>query len=414
MTSRSCVHLSRRDRADLSGQNGSSVRWAMEMVTAVAEAFGAPSLVDIEHAHLVGAYHSGPANLRLLGALVKSGARVRVPATLSASSADLTETAPACYQGLEQERARDVVNLGVSLGCSPALTCAPYFLDLPLRFGQRLAWAESNASIFANTVIGARSLKTPQFLDLACALTGRAPLIGPLTDEGRAPQLHIDASNLSPRWFETSIGPELLGYISGKVAGTAIPFVAGVRAPLDRLALRSICAGVGVTGGTAMLHIQDSTPEAAQWAGAMGTTAVTQLDNASFNAALGAFEIAPGEPIGAVFLGAPHYGPADLARLHAHLDRNTAVPLFVSISRSGDFDASMLNRLTEAGVTFVRDACTYYGAPVDHLSGAAVTTSVKWAAYAANRNIPVHLTSLDGALDAARTGSAPVSVAVAA
>ncbi|MEQ8435392.1 MAG: aconitase X [Oceanicaulis sp.] len=402
------LHLESRDAADFAGAHGVGARWAMGMVVAVAEAFGAERLIDIDQAHLVGAYHSGPANLGLLDRLIDAGARVRVPA----SSADLTETAPACYAGGHAGGARAVVERGVALGCTPALTCAPYFLATAPRRGQVVAWAESNAAIFANSVIGARSLKTPQYLDLACALSGRAPLIGPLTDAGRAPRLYADISALSPDWFNASLGAELLGYIVGEAAGVLNPFISRPRRPLDGLALRSVCAGAGVTGGFALLHIEAMTPEADDWADAARSLPAVRLGDDDLHTLLSRFEVTEGDPVGAVFLGAPHFGPEDLSRLAALLDTPVKTPLFVSVSRGGAFNGSVLQRLAAAGVTLVRDTCTYYGPPAEGLSGAPVTNSVKWASYAANRGFRPHLTSLEGAVEAARTGFVPPAVRI--
>jgi len=404
------IQLSERDRADLKGDNGAGACWAMTMLFDVARAFGATQLIDIESAHLVGAYHSGPANLNLLDRLFETGARVRVPATLSASSADLTETAPACYRVGDLTAARAVVERGIALGCTPALTCAPYFLSAQPRFGQRLAWAESNAAIFANSVIGARTLKTPQYLDLACALAGRAPLTGPLTDEGRAPTVRIDISGLSPPWFETSLGAELLGYAVGALVGSEIAFVEGLSTRLDVLSLRSVCSGLGVTGSAPMVHIDEMTPEAHHWSGCAAKRPALALGNDAMNAALKTFECPRGDAVGAVFLGAPHFGLEDLKRLVAILDRPLIVPIYVSISRAAAIEVELLDGLSNAGVTLVRDTCTYYGPPAAQLDGVAVTSSIKWAVYATNRAIPVHLTSLNGALNAAQTGVVPPSL----
>ncbi|MEA5417224.1 aconitase X [Synechococcus sp. BA-132 BA5] len=404
------LRLESRDTADLAGAHGEGARWAMGLIVALAEAFGAERLVDIDQAHLVGAYHSGPANLDLLDRLNSAGARVRVPTTLSASSADLSQTAPSCYADGHAAAARAVVERALALGCTPALTCAPYFLATAPRRGQVVAWAESNAAIFANSVIGAKSLKTPQYLDLACALTGRAPLIGPLIDAGRAPQLYVDISALSPAWFATSLGPELLGHVVGEVAGVLNPFISRPPRPLDVLALRSVCAGAGVTSGFALLHIEGITPEADNWADTARSLPAERLVDHDLHSLLSRFEVTEGDPVGAVFLGAPHFGPEDLNRLAALLNTPMKVPLLVSVSRGGTFESAILNRLDAAGVTLVHDTCTYYGPPAENIAGVPVTNSVKWAAYATNRGFRPHLTSLVGAVEAARTGRVPAPI----
>ncbi|PWE17800.1 aconitase subunit 1 [Marinicauda salina] len=408
------VELSERDRRALAGDFGAAEAWAMDLVTAAADALEAETLTDIEGAHLVGAYHSGPANLGLLERLAAAGGRVRVPTTLSASSADLHADGPACYRGAERENARAVVEPLLRLGCRPVLTCAPYFLDARPRFGQRLAWAESNAVLFANSAIGARTLKTPQYLDLACALTGRAPLASVLTDAGRRPDAVVDAAGLSGRWFDDDVGYELVGFRLGTLCGARIPLLRGLPQRPDELALRSICAAAGVTGQMPLIHVEGATPEARAFASG---GEFRQLDDASLrldDAALkrAAAELRPGDPgaaVGAICLGAPHLGEADLRRLEAALpQRPLAAPIYASTPRDlyARLHAEGLVRELEArGVRFVRDACTYYGPLASATSGLVLSNSAKWAAYApGNIGVRSGLATLEECVAAAVTG----------
>ena len=142
-------------------------------------------MVDVEHCHLVGAYFSGAADLNFLQRLVDAGARVRVPTTLNASSACLATASLSPKQ--DRDAAAQVIRLYEAMGCDAQLTCAPYHLPYRPGLGDRIAWAESNAVVFANAVLGARSNRTVQYLDLCAALTGRIPEYGLYLDAMRAP-----------------------------------------------------------------------------------------------------------------------------------------------------------------------------------------------------------------------------------
>ncbi len=408
------LRLSDRDREDLEGVNGPAAQWAMTLLAKSAEALGATSLVDIASAHCVGSYHSGPANMALLERLVGEGARVRVPTSLNATSADVSETAHTCFHGQDAEDARRVIAALCAMGARPTLTCAPYFLDVRPKRGEHVAWAESNAVLFANAVIGARTLKTPQYLDLACALTGRAPLAGPMTDAGRRPQVVIDVSGVSARWFSDDVGFELLGLLIGRAVGARTPFLQGLAVRPDELGLRSLCAAVGAAGDGAMLHVDGVTPEADQARVevlARGLDAkCVRFTDADLHACAAPLRPAGDTPVAAVCVGAPHAGPADLARIAAALgdgEHRLAAAFYVSIPRdvAAADPGGVRARLEAAGVTFVRDACTYYGPLLARTQGVVATTSAKWAAYAP-ATLPCRpaLATLGECVDAARTG----------
>src|SRR5277367_5461117 len=151
------LDLSPRDDALLLGTHGEAAAFAMQLLVRFAEAVDAPRLLDIEAAHVDGCLYLGRASLDFVERLVALGARVAVPTTLNVGSIDLTN--PATFRGDEgtARAAERLMRAHVELGAEPTFTCAPYQTRFRPRFGAQIAWGESNAIIFANSVLGART-----------------------------------------------------------------------------------------------------------------------------------------------------------------------------------------------------------------------------------------------------------------
>lgn len=366
--------------------------WPEASIAAAARCFGTAERIAIRGAHLVGAYHAGPVNLALLQRLAAQGWQVAVPTTLNSSSADLTESpkrasffCPAYAR--EHAEASEIVELLTGLGCRPTLSCAPYFGRNRPAFGETFAWAESNAVLFANAVLGARVLRAPQYLDLACALAGEAPLAATLTDHGRMPTAVFDCAHLPRRWFEESAGFELLGLWLGQQIGAGIPLLTGIP-PATETQLRSLCAAVGVAADCAMLHVEGQTPEASMaelHAARTGLTASVRVVRSTDLLALRARLVAAeNSVVRTVAVGAPHASAEQVRSLLADLGNNRARPrVLLSLGREvADSLPAEIAVLRDAGVRVVRDSCTYYGSFVGQGGDPVLTPSVKWALYA--------------------------------
>ena len=342
---------------------------------------------------MVGAYYSGESDLKFLEWLGSTGTVTAVKTSLNSSSSDLCVTpdgnsSPARVK--DYQHARSVVSALLKLGATPTLTCAPYFDSIAPSFGDNLSWAESNAVIYANSIIGARSLKTPQYLDLACAITGKAPLTGPLTDEGRNPDIVIDAGEVPRSWFRDGIGYELLGFWCGQHAQNSIPYLLGVPSG-DETMLRSLCSGLGVTGNMAMTHIHELTPEWRSGYSHISTNSLLEdticIKPTDLTSLKSQFYAERSCPVGTVTLGAPHASKTQINSL-ANIVRAKAQPfqtrVVISLSREMyDQNGPDVKVLKDAGAELVRDTCTYYGTIVRPEDGIVVTGSTKWAFYGA-------------------------------
>lgn len=183
------LQLSDRDSAMLRGDFGDGVARAMRIVARTAQVMSAPRLIDITSAHIDGCLYHGQTSLDFVEYFVDTGAKVAVPTTLNVGSLDLIH--PELYHGDRTIRrdAQRLMDAHLQLGCESSFTCAPYQLKNRPAKGEQIAWAESNAIVFANSVLGARTSRYGDFLDLAAAITGRAPYAGLHVEANRAAQI---------------------------------------------------------------------------------------------------------------------------------------------------------------------------------------------------------------------------------
>ena len=189
--------LSAQDRAMLDGADGPARRIAMEVICSMAALQGATALVDVTQGHIDGCILANTANLRFAETMAEMGGRVCIPTTMNAISVDhgnwQTQGVPPSF-GLRAARLADAY---VKMGARPTFTCAPYLLETAPEAGENIGWSESNAVIFANTVLAARTVKHPDYLDLFIAMTGRAPLSGVYVPANRAARRRLLRNQLT-------------------------------------------------------------------------------------------------------------------------------------------------------------------------------------------------------------------------
>jgi predicted aconitase/predicted aconitase with swiveling domain len=403
--------LEARDRAMLDGAEGPALRQAMRILTAMARQQGATALTDVTRAHIDGCIYAGPANLVFAETMEQLGARVRVPTTMNAISVDLQNWQA---QGVPPEFGGPAARLAdsyVRMGCRPSFTCAPYLLDDPPDAGEPIGWSESNAVIFANSVLGARTAKHPDFLDLCIALTGRAPLAGAFLDEHRRARRIVDVE------LPDGAGPEawpLIGYLAGHAAPDRVPLLrglAGARPTPDDL--KALCAAFGTTSAAPMLHVEGVTPEAGTMIDASADRIV--ITRAQLAEGWARLNAGPDE-VDLVAIGSPH---ASLTECRALADglagrrRAPEVAVIVTAGRqviaAAEADGTMA-RLRAGGVDVIPDLCwCSISRPVFPVATKTViTTSGKYAHYGPGLSgCAVRLGTLGDCIEAALTGRVP-------
>lgn len=347
--------VSDADRAMHDGAQGAATAQAMRIVCAMARQQGARRLIDVTQGHVDGCIYASPANLTFAETMAGLGARVRVPTTMNAISVDRRNWQA---QGVAPDFGGPAARLAdayVRMGCQPSFTCAPYLLDTAPAGGEAIAWAESNAVIYANSVLGARTAKHPDFLDLCIAITGRAPLSGVYLDENRAATRIVTVE--APETVDDAFWP-LVGYLAGKAAPDRIPLLRGLaHLSPSRDDLKALCAAFGTTSAAPMLHVEGVTPEA-QLLSPAADTAV--LDRAAMRAGWHSLN-AETETVDLIAIGSPHAALAECRALARALDgRRVAVSTIVTAGRAVIAQAQTegtLGALERSGVQVLPDLC---------------------------------------------------------
>ncbi|MBA4219695.1 MAG: hypothetical protein C0458_03090 [Methylobacterium sp.] len=403
--------LTAADRRMLAGRDGVAAQQAMRILVAMASQQGARALIDVTRAHVDGCIYAGPANLVFAEKMEEFGARARTPTTMNAISVDHVNWR---RQGVAPEFGEPAARLAetyVRMGCQASFTCAPYTLPEPPRFGEPIGWSESNAVIFANSVLGARTAKHPDFLDFCIAVTGRAPLAGPFLDEGRRARRAVRVE--VPDGIDSSAWP-LIGYLTGLASPDRIPLIKGLtntRPTQDDL--KALCAAFGTTSAAAMLHIEGITPEADSLGGSPEDEVVVTREDL----VAGWRKLGDG-PAGVdlVAIGSPHASLGECRAFAERLDgRPVTASLSVIITAGRDVIAAAqadgtLGKLRRSGVALIPDLCwCSITRPVfPEQAKVVLTNSGKYAHYGPGLSgCVVRLGTLDDCVEAALTGAAP-------
>lgn len=404
------LDLSFADRAALAGDRGEGHALAMRILVGAAEAMGATRLLDISSAHVDGCLYHGRAGLDFARALVEGGAEVLVPTTLNVGSLDLLHPDLVRYDPERREAAGALMQAYEQLGCRPTWTCAPYQLPTRPERGQQIAWAESNAVVFANSVLGARTERYGDFMDICAAVTGRAPAVGLHLDEGRQPKMVFSVEGLG-EVLEHDAAYPLLGYVVGREAGTQVPAIVGLPASTDEDRLKALGAVASSSGAVAMFHATGITPEAPDPSDLPAGLPTVQIDRSMLAEAQRSLSTSLDGRVDAVSVGTPHYSLAEMERLLRNLaGRSCRVPLYVSTSREvlKEWGAEKRRALESAGrVQVVTDTCTYITPILEPGAQVVMTDSGKWAYYApANLGVEVVYGSSAACVESAVSGQA--------
>jgi predicted aconitase len=399
------------DRATLEGERGEAARLAMRILTRTAEAMDAPRLLDVVSGHIDGCLYHGRAGLDFARRLAGAGARVRVPTTLNVSSLDLLHPELVRLDDRTATDARELMDAYVAMGARPTWTCAPYQLPDRPAFGEHVAWAESNAIVFVNSVIGARTGRYGDFLDICCAITGRAPEAGLHLDGERLARTVFRVDDLPEPLLRDEAGFAAIGHLVGRATGNRVPAIVGLPVSTTEDQLKALGAAAASSGAVAMFHAIGVTPEAPTLEAATGGLDATLdevLDLAAIRRARDDLStVTSGALVGSVSLGTPHCSAAELRRLAQLVDgRRLTIPCYVNTGRAVLAEvAEAEDALRAAGVTIVTDTCTYITPIIERADTPVVTNSGKWAWYApGNLGFDVAFATLEECVESAVAG----------
>ena len=414
------MELSADERRLLDGGAGPAPAMAMAVITRMGELAGAARLIPITGAHIDSCLYHGSVGLDFAERLVAGGGQVQVPTTLNVSALDLLHPSLVRLDDATRDLARRLMDAYIALGCQPTWTCAPYQLPSRPSQGEHVAWAESNAIVFANSVLGARTDRYGDFIDVCAALVGRVPLAGLHLDRERRARICFTLSDaVRERAAASRSNAELcglIGHIVGRQSGTLVPVLDGLPERTTEDDLKALGAAAASSGSVGLCHVVGVTPEADTLADACAgrePERTVEIDTTMLARAWHEMTTWDGQsPLAAVSVGTPHFSAAELAELDRLLagrfvDRR--VEVYVSTGRdiaSSIAVGGIIERLARAGVSIVVDTCTYVTPIVRAGRGAVVMTdSAKWAWYGpGNLGVQVVYGSLADCVESAVSG----------
>jgi predicted aconitase len=426
MTNDIDVQLTDQEREMLNGNQGRAVQRAIEIVVALAKIYGAQRLVPVTSVQVSGVSFKnlGEAGLEFLTEWARQGARVRVPTTLNPAGIDLDRWQKLGFSPDFAARQQQVINAYTAMGITPTCTCTPYWVGNRPRMGEHIAWAESSAVSFANSVLGARTNREGGPSALAAAICGRTAAYG----------LHLDENRVAHHWIDvrcplTTISDwSALGYLVGRQVYNGVPYFSLHDCPTvktkdlvdDPIAdrLKTLGAAMAASGAVALYHIAGLTPEA-QKRGILASDAhQIKVDDLSPGyAALQSrdgYQAIPADSpdqVDLVSIGCPHASPAEIRQVaQAVGGKRLRAALWVTTAReTKDRMSAEVEIIEAAGAEVVADTCLVV-APVEELGfHTLATNSAKMATYIpSHSHLQVRFGTLAQCIEAAVTGSWPV------
>lgn len=405
-------HLTDLERSWLDPELGEARALAMRVVVSAAELLGADRLVEIASAHIDGCLHHGDGGVEFAERLVEGGGRVAVPTTLNVGALDLLHPELVRSDATRASMARRQMDAYVTMGAEATFTCAPYQVGHEPGLGEQVAWGESNAIAFVNSVLGARTERYGDFLDACCALTARAPLHGLHLDAPRRARLVVDLTGVPRALMELDVFYPVLGTWLGLEVGRDVAALVGLPPTTSRDRLKALGAAAASTGAVALFHVVGVTPEAPTVQAATGGGEVPHLvvDAASIQAARERLSTVRGDDgVDAIAIGSPHLSADELRALAGAVgDRRVRLPFFAHTARDTLReleDVGVAQALTDAGIQIVVDTCVVVTPILPAAGGVLMTSSGKFAHYGpANTGYEVVYGSVEECVETAVTG----------
>lgn len=349
------MYLTKEQEQTLAGEHGEVLERNLRLLVRLGEIYGADKMIPVSSVQVAGvSYKSiGDPGLDFLEDLASKGARVKVLATLNPPGMDLVDWKELGFPEDFAAKQLRIMDAFKRMGIMMTATCTPYLVGNLPRFGDHIAWSESSAVSFANSVIGARTNREGGPSALAAAICGVTPNYGLHLDEKRKPNFLVKVS--AELNDNSDFGA--LGYHVGKIVKDGIPYFRGIKyADIDQL--KALGAAMAASGAVALYHVEGITPEARLVETAdLETIEVGEKEIQEAYKALNT-----GNNPDIIILGCPHASLKEIATLAYKLEgKRLRKPLWICTSRVTK-DAATRMGLTEliekAGGNVVADTCT--------------------------------------------------------
>jgi len=395
------VKLHEKDEQMLQGQQGPASQMAMRIMVRMAEVVDAPEMMDVSQAHIDGCGLLSETGLEFAETLTAKGAKVSIPTTLNMGPLDLQnwrQFLPATSRNEDfAAKAIRQAKAYTDMGCIPTWTCAPYQSYLTPRFGQQIAWGESNAICYANSVLGARTNRYGDFIDICAAITGRVPKCGLHLKENRKGQILLRLVDIDPAILQNNVFFATLGHLVGSLTEDKIPVIEGLPIKASSDQLKALCAAAASSGAVALFHAIGITPEANTLAEAFQgeePERVVDIHLSDLQKARSDLSTAQeGANLDLVVLGCPHFSFDEFRELaeltRAQTERGQTLHpdvRFIVISSQTSYSllqrSNFLDALTDFGIEITLDTCIFHTPMASQDTKVIMTNSGKCAYYA--------------------------------
>ncbi|WP_048147112.1 aconitase X catalytic domain-containing protein [Pyrococcus abyssi] len=378
------MYLTKEEELILSGEYGPALQKAMEILVALGDLYGADKLIPIKSAQIAGVSYKnlGEAGLSFIRDLAEMGAKVSVYTTLNP---------PGIGDEEFMEKQREVIEIYRKMGVDVTSTCTPYYgANLP-KFGDHLAWSESSAVSFANSVLGARTNREGGPSSLAAAIVGKTPNYGLHLEENRK-ATHIVTVKAE---LKDETDYSLLGYKVGEIVENGIPYFKNLSPSTDEL--KALGASMAASGGVALYHVEEHTPE---WrTSIVDKVEKVEIEDKDIKEVQENFN-AEWSEVDFILLGCPHASLkevkkiADVIRMR---ETPLKVPLYVTVSRGVKALSDFLGYteiIERYNGRLIPDACLVVS-PIKKWYSGVATNSGKAAFYFRSFGLKVKLDKLE-------------------
>jgi predicted aconitase len=381
------MKLTVEEQTMLAGEQGKATQKAMEILAALGTIYDAEYMLPVTSVQIAGVSYDnlGEAGLHFLTEMEEGGGRARVLTTLNPAGMDIENWQALGIEPEFAEKQALVIEAFARMNVITNCTCTPYLTGNVPHFGEHIAWAESSAVCYANSVLGARSNREGGPSALAAALTGRTPAYGMHLGENRKPQITFEVrAELLENDDFGALG-KVIGEKLQYMEGVSIPYILGVEeATLEQL--KSFSASVATYGGTALFHMEDVTPEAEHF---VKPGIPIEITSAELFAAKREMTDGDASTADFVSLGCPHLSIKEIARISELLEGKQVVKEFwITTGRPTKQIADRMGytaTIEASGAKFAADTCCVV-APIKGRFNAMVTDSAKACYYASGKN----------------------------
>jgi len=366
------MELTRQEEMALKGEYGEGLGLSYKILVAIGNANNASKLIPIKWAHISGVNFNtiGEAGVKFLSGLDKKN-KVTVTTTLNPMGFDSRkDNNLSDYFKLNQ---MSIINSYLSLGIKPSFTCIPYeIFDLPNK-GEIVSFAESNAAVFVNSMLGIKTNKESALSSLASAITGKTPYSDLLIDELRKPKISIQPEiNI-----ETELDYGLFGYFAGKITNESCIGLEVNFENLDIVKSKALSAGIGTSGRAGMFNNTNNDCERVSF----GKTELDQVKD----------DLNTSEKGELIVFGSPQLGIDELNLLvHLIEGKKFRKPCKIFCPRSVtemECNSEIIKRLRNAGADIICDSCTCLTPLITKNDyDSIVTNSIKCAYYMKHSN----------------------------